>query len=126
MGLDGHSDGDVGYHSLCDAMLGALALGDIGIYFPSSDKKWKNANSLIFLKKTLSLIHDKGYTINNLDCTIILQSPHINKYISKMKKNLSSVCKININTISINKKTYQRKLCRTISTRTMKTFHLVA
>ena len=101
MGSLGHSDGDVGYHAICDAILGALALGDLGTYFPSTDEKWAGANSEIFLKETLQLMNNKGYTINNLDCTIILQAPQINEDISKMKKHVSSVCKIDTSAISI-------------------------
>jgi len=101
MGAIGHSDGDVVYHAICDAILGALALGDIGTYFPSSDDKWKDANSIIFLQKVLSLMNSRGYIINNLDCTIILQKPHIAQYIDDMKKNIASICNINMNIISI-------------------------
>ena len=97
----GHSDGDIAYHSICDAILGALALGDLGTYFPSTDEKWAGANSEIFLKKILILMYDKGYVINNIDCTIILQKPSINKYILKMKKNLSSIFNLGISSISI-------------------------
>ena len=108
VGSLGHSDGDVGYHAICDAILGALALGDLGTYFPSTDEKWAGANSKIFLEKTLQLMNNKGYTINNLDCTIILQTPHINQYISKMKKHVSSACKIDANAISIKATTTDR------------------
>ena len=101
VGSVGHSDGDVGYHAICDAILGALALGDLGTHFPSTDEKWAGANSEIFLKEILQLMNNKGYTINNLDCTIILQTPHINEYISKMKKHVSSVCGIDIGAVSI-------------------------
>ena len=97
----GHSDGDVGYHSICDAILGALALGDLGTYFPSSDKKWEDANSIVFIHKAIKLMNDEGYKINNIDCTIILESPHINKYIPEMKNNLSSTCEVNLDAISI-------------------------
>ena len=100
-GLLGHSDGDVGYHAICDAILGALALGDLGTYFPSSNSKWDGANSEIFLEEILVLMNNKNYSINNIDCTIILQSPHINQYIEQMKKNISDICHININQISV-------------------------
>jgi 2-C-methyl-D-erythritol 2,4-cyclodiphosphate synthase len=97
----GHSDGDVGLHVICDAILGALALGDLGTYFPSSDLKWKGADSRSFLDHVLRLMDCEGYSINNIDCTIILQSPHINKYIPKMRQNIADACHVNINQISV-------------------------
>ena len=101
MGSIGHCDGDVGYHAICDAILGALALGDLGTYFPSSDDKWAGANSNIFIQEVLQLMTNEQYEINNIDCTIILQSPHINQYIQRMRKNIADACKIDINKISI-------------------------
>ena len=101
VGSIGHSDGDVGYHSICDAILGALALGDLGTYFPSSNKKWAGANSNIFLQEVLRLMINKQYEISNIDCTIILQHPHINQYIQNMRKNIAEACKIDINKISV-------------------------
>jgi len=101
VGSIGHSDGDVGYHAICDAILGALALGDLGTYFPSSDNKWTGANSNIFLQEVLRLMINEQYEISNIDCTIILQSPHINQYIQNMRKNIAEVCKIAINKISV-------------------------
>ena len=101
LGSIGHSDGDVGYHAICDAILGALALGDLGTYFPSSDNKWAGANSNIFLQEVLILMANKQYEISNIDCTIILQYPHINKYIKNMRQNIAEACKININKISV-------------------------
>ena len=97
----GHSDGDVGYHSICDAILGALALGDLGTYFPSSDDQWSGVSSDIFLKKILSLMHNNNYLINNIDCTIILQSPQINHHIKQMRTNLAKSCAVDIGKISI-------------------------
>ena len=101
VGSVGHSDGDVGYHAICDAILGALALGDLGTYFPSSDNKWAGANSNIFLQEVLKLMIAEQYEIINIDCTIILEYPHINQYIQNMRKNIAHTCKININKISV-------------------------
>ena len=101
MGSIGHSDGDVGYHAICDAILGALALGDLGTHFPSSDNQWEDANSAIFLQEVLKLMMDAQYEISNIDCTIILQSPHINQYIKKMRENIAEACRIHINQVSI-------------------------
>ena len=99
-GIKGHSDGDIVIHSIVDSLLGALALGDIGTFYPSN-KKWQNCNSEFFLKDTLKKIQKQKYKISNIDVTIILQSPKINLYISEIKNNLSSLLKINIDQISI-------------------------
>ena len=100
-GSIGHSDGDVLYHAIVDACLGAMALGDIGQYFPSSEEKWKNMASKHFMLETYMLMKKKGYEICNIDSTIILQSPQINNHIIEMKKNISKIFSISINDISI-------------------------
>jgi len=86
----GHSDGDVLLHSIADAMLGSLALGDIGKYFPSSEEKWKNKSSLFFLNEVNKLIINKGYQVNNIDSTIVLQEPHISNYIDEIILNIAN------------------------------------
>ena len=101
VGSLGHSDGDVGIHSICDAILGALALGDLGTYFPSSDSKWAGKESSFFLIHVLQLMNKKGYDINNIDCTIILQSPKLSMYINDMRKMVANICKIDIGIVSI-------------------------
>ena len=101
VGSLGHSDGDVGIHSICDAILGALALGDLGTYFPSSDSKWEGKESSFFLIHVLKLMNKKGYDINNIDCTIILQSPKLSMYINDMRKMVANICKIDIGIVSI-------------------------
>ena len=83
-GSKGHSDGDVLYHAIVDAILGALALGDIGKHFPSDDEQFKGVNSKKFLKHVQSLIKEKGYIVANIDATVILQEPKLRTYISKM------------------------------------------
>ena len=100
-GSVGHSDGDVLYHAIVDACLGAMAKGDIGKYFPSSDPKWKNANSQCFMEKTESIMKSNDYFICNIDSTIILQNPQIEIYINKMRKNVSEIFSIAIENISI-------------------------
>jgi len=100
-GSKGHSDGDVLFHSIVDAILGALSLGDIGTHFPSSDTKWKNAKSQLFLEFAYKMIIDKQYTIENIDSTIILQEPIINPYIESMKNNIQSLLLLNTEQISI-------------------------
>ena len=100
-GSKGHSDGDVVLHSLVDAILGALALGDIGTFFPSNDPKYKNIESKIFLEFALKKMKEKKYSINNIDINIILESPKVNPYINKMKSNLSKLLSISNEDISI-------------------------
>ena len=83
-----HSDGDVLIHALCDALLGSLALGDIGRHFPDTDDQYKNANSRNLLRHVMGLVQDKGFMIVNIDTTIIAQSPKLQPHIDKMKANL--------------------------------------
>ena len=90
-GSEGHSEGDVLLHSITDGILGSIGEGDIGQHFPSSDIKWKDANSSIFLKHAISLLYKKKYKIINIDSTIILQKPKISSYVSEMKKNISAI-----------------------------------
>ena len=97
----GHSDGDVLYHSMVDAILGALAKRDIGYHFPSTNQKWENKSSKIFLEFTKSLLLKENYIIGNIDATIILQEPIISSYISKMKKNISTTLNTSKHKISI-------------------------
>ena len=101
LGLEGHSDADVLSHSIMDALLGALSLGDIGKYFPPSDSKWKDANSLLLLSKVIDLIRYKGWEINNIDSVIVAERPKIKPYVEIMKKNISDSLKIDQNFIGI-------------------------
>ena len=101
LGLDGHSDADVLSHSIMDALLGALSLGDIGKYFPPSDSKWKDANSLLLLSKVIDLIRNEGWEINNIDSVIVAERPKIKPYVEIMKKNISDSLKIDQNLIGI-------------------------
>lgn len=93
MGLEGHSDADVLLHSLCDALLGAAGLKDIGHQFPNTDEKYKNISSLILLEKTFSLISRRKWKIKNTDSMIILEEPKLNNYFDKMKSNISGILK---------------------------------
>jgi len=101
LGLDGHSDADVLSHSIMDALLGALSLGDIGKYFPPTDDKWKNADSLILLSKVVELINSKGWFINNIDSVIVAERPKLLPYINSMKENLSNIIKLDKELIGI-------------------------
>lgn len=100
-GCIAHSDGDTLIHALCDALLGALALGDIGKHFPDTSAEFKGLDSKILLDRTYSLIKEQGYELVNADCTILLQKPKIAPYIVPMREKLASVLKINKNIISV-------------------------
>jgi 2-C-methyl-D-erythritol 2,4-cyclodiphosphate synthase len=89
-GLDGHSDADVLLHAVCDAMLGALALGDIGVHFPDSDARWKDADSRVLLRHVASLAAARGYRVGNLDVTLIAQAPKVAPYVAAMRANLAA------------------------------------
>ena len=106
--LIGHSDADVGLHSLTDALFGALGKGDIGIWFPPTESKWKNADSEIFLNKALKLMQKENFLISNIDLTFICEKPKINKFREIMIKNLSEVCNIEPKNINIKATTSER------------------
>ncbi|OCC15286.1 2-C-methyl-D-erythritol 2,4-cyclodiphosphate synthase [Dissulfuribacter thermophilus] len=100
-GLLGHSDADCLLHAICDALLGAAGLGDIGRHFPDTDPAYKGISSLILLEKVVKLLHDEGWDIANIDSTIIAQSPRLAPYIDAMKKNISSVLGVDIGAVNI-------------------------
>ncbi len=100
-GLDGHSDADVLLHAICDALLGALALGDIGKHFPNTDQKFKDIDSRILLLKTYDLIKDNGYLLGNIDSTIVIQEPKIAPYIPSMRKVIAEILNAGVEQISI-------------------------
>ena len=108
LGLDGHSDADVLIHSIMDALLGALSLGDIGKYFPPSEEKWKNANSLFLLSKVIKLIRDEGWDVNNIDSVIVAERPKIKPHVELMKNNISKILQIDKNLIGIKATTNER------------------
>ena len=101
LGLDGHSDADVLSHSIMDALLGALSLGDIGKYFPPSDQKWKNADSLFLLSKVIELIRKEGWEVNNIDSVIVAERPKIKPQVQLMKNNISKTLQIDGSFIGI-------------------------
>ncbi len=104
-GTIAHSDGDALIHSIIDALLGALSLGDIGNLFPDNDDQFHNISSEILLNKTINLIYSKGYQLNNLDSTIKLQTPKLQSYIPKIRTNLAKLFSTNIDNVSIKAKT---------------------
>ena len=104
----GHSDADVLIHAICDALLGASNLGDIGKHFPDSSEEYKGIDSKILLNRVVNLISEKGYNIGNIDTTICLQSPKIGSYIPSMKKVLSNCMNIDVEDISIKATTTEK------------------
>ncbi|MBV4356601.1 2-C-methyl-D-erythritol 2,4-cyclodiphosphate synthase [Pinibacter aurantiacus] len=100
-GALGHSDADVLLHAICDAMLGALSLGDIGIHFPNTDEKYKNIDSKILLQETFKLITDKGYEIVNIDSSLCLEAPKIKKYSGEMRETIARILNLSIDDVSI-------------------------
>ena len=109
LGLLGHSDADVLLHAIMDSILGAACLGDIGKHFPDTDDKYKGISSFLFLKEVCKLILDKGYTIGNIDATIIAQKPKMLPHIDTMRRNIAEALNIDINNINI-KATTEEKL----------------
>jgi 2-C-methyl-D-erythritol 2,4-cyclodiphosphate synthase len=104
-GPEGHSDGDALAHAVCDALLGAAALGDIGQHFPDSSPRWRNANSLVFLRHAKELLDHAGYSIVNVDATIGLERPKLARHIPRMRKKLATALGIKATQVSIKAKT---------------------
>ena len=100
-GAVGHSDADVVIHVICDALLGALSLGDIGKHFPDTDDKYKGIDSKILLQKVMKLVQEEKYQISNVDVTILLQKPKLRNYIDSMRDTLSKIMEINKSQISV-------------------------
>ncbi len=108
LGALGHSDADVLLHAICDAMLGALNLRDIGFHFSDTDEKYKGIDSKILLKDTYSLIKNKGYIISNIDCTVIAEKPKLNPYIPDMQQIIASILECDTDQISIKATTHEK------------------
>lgn len=108
-GLLGHSDADVLLHAISDALLGALALGDIGKHFPDTDPSYAGADSLLLLKQVAALIQEKGYAVGNLDATILCQRPKLAPYIPQMRENIAAACGMDTDAVSV-KATTEEKL----------------
>lgn len=101
LGLTGHSDADVLTHAICDALLGALALGDIGTHFPDSDPKWKGVSSLLLLKETLGMLNERKYEILNIDSTIVCEKPKISPHVCTIRDCLSKATGLEADCISV-------------------------
>lgn len=100
-GCIAHSDGDIILHALCDALLGAIGLGDIGTHFPDNDPQNKNRNSMDFLMHTYTLVKAQGYSVGNVDVAVCLQSPKIGRFVEQMKKNIAGALNIQVNCVAI-------------------------
>lgn len=100
-GLLGHSDADVLLHAISDALLGAAALGDIGKHFPDTNPEYKGVDSRKLLRHVVNLINEKGYTVGNIDCTVIAQRPKLKDYIEDMRKNIADDCKVELSCINV-------------------------
>ena len=109
LGLLGHSDADVLTHAIMDALIGAAALGDIGKLFPDTDAAYKDADSIVLLKKVVAVLKEKGYKISNIDSILVAQKPKISPYIQKMRENIAAACEIDVDFVSV-KATTEEKL----------------
>lgn len=107
-GFVAHSDGDVAIHALCDALLGAVALGDIGKHFPDSSDEWKGIDSKILLARVCGLLKDRGWGIGNADITIALQAPKLAPYIMQMRETLAGVMCVDVDRVSVKATTTER------------------
>lgn len=108
-GLLGHSDADVLLHAISDALLGAAAMGDIGCLFPDTDERFKGADSLELLKEVVRVLNGAGYSVVNIDSTLIAQQPKMRPYIDKMRENIAQACGISVDCVSV-KATTEEKL----------------
>jgi 2-C-methyl-D-erythritol 2,4-cyclodiphosphate synthase len=107
-GLDGHSDADVLAHAITDAILGALAVGDIGMHFPDTDPQWKGCDSLVFLRHAVRLAGEAGYRIGNVDSTVILQRPKLKDYRLPIRESLASAMGLAVDRVSVKFKTAEK------------------
>ena len=107
-GLDGHSDADVLLHAICDALLGAAALGDIGKHFPPSDNTYKNADSRDLLRRVVALLKNKNYAVNNIDATVICEAPKLSPHTAQMCANIAADCNIDVSQVNIKATTTEK------------------
>jgi 2-C-methyl-D-erythritol 2,4-cyclodiphosphate synthase len=107
-GVVAHSDGDVALHALCDAILGALALGDIGVHFPPSDERWRGADSLGLLRHCVSLVAGRGWKLGNADITIVCERPKVGPHASLMRERIAEACGVDIEAVSVKATTSEK------------------
>ncbi len=108
LGAVGHSDADVLLHAICDALLGAANLRDIGFHFSDTDPQYKGIDSKILLERVYVLLREKGYSIGNLDCTVILEKPKLNPHIPEMQAIIASILKVDVDDVSIKATTHEK------------------
>ena len=108
VGFVAHSDGDVAIHALCDALLGALALGDIGHHFPDTSEEWKGVDNKLLLRKVCELTASRGYRVSNVDITIALQAPKIGRFVPQMRECLAGVMGLSVDHVSVKATTTER------------------
>jgi 2-C-methyl-D-erythritol 2,4-cyclodiphosphate synthase len=108
LGLDGHSDADVLLHAICDALLGAAALGDIGKHFPPSDMRYKGINSRELLRQVVALLAAKHYVVNNIDATVICEAPKLSSHTTQMCQNIADDCQVDISQINVKATTTEK------------------
>jgi 2-C-methyl-D-erythritol 2,4-cyclodiphosphate synthase len=107
-GAVGHSDADVLIHAICDALLGAANLGDIGFHFSNADEQWKGKDSKFFLKTVTGMLSEQGWKIENIDCTVCLERPRINPHIDEMKRTLAPLMNLSVDEVSIKATTNEK------------------
>jgi 2-C-methyl-D-erythritol 2,4-cyclodiphosphate synthase len=107
-GALGHSDADVLVHAICDALLGAANMRDIGHHFQNTDDRWKGISSLILLEETIKLIETKGYKVGNIDCMVCLEAPKVNPHITAMQEKIAKVMKVDVDAVSIKATTNEK------------------
>jgi 2-C-methyl-D-erythritol 2,4-cyclodiphosphate synthase len=107
-GAKGHSDADVLLHAICDAMLGALSLGDIGVHFPDTDAAYKNIDSKILLQRTFELISARGYKVVNVDSSLCLEAPKIKPYVNSMQETIASIIQVDFTDVSVKATTTEK------------------
>ena len=108
LGLEGHSDADILSHAITDALLGAAALGDIGMHFPDTDPRWKGADSLLFLAHAAGLVRERGFTIVNVDSTVILEKPKLKDFRQPIRESLARTLTLDLDRVSVKFKTAER------------------
>ena len=107
-GLDGHSDADVLLHAICDALLGAAALGDIGKHFPPTDMRYKGIDSRQLLQHVIALLNDKGFTVGNIDATVICEAPKLSPHTAQMCSNIAADCNVDVSHINVKATTTEK------------------
>lgn len=104
----GHSDADVLLHAICDALLGAVALGDIGLHFPDTDPAWKDADSRKLLRHVVELLREKGWAVGNMDCTVVLEQPKLRPHVDAMRSSIAALLNVEIDAVSVKASTNEK------------------